>query len=111
MMIFVLLLCVPVVLALIHEIKERVENKKMQSIDNQCQEEHVCGNDNNILNNQKLPKTMIWAFVLVGAQILYNAGLMIEAGSDTLDAVGYSIGAHILTIVAVILFYKAYKDK
>lgn len=62
-------------------------------------------------NNQKLPKTMIWGFVLIGAQIIYNAMLMVKLDTRIGYAIGYTIGTHILTIIAVILFYKAYKNK
>lgn len=58
-----------------------------------------------------IPKTMIWGFILIGIQIIYNAMLMVKLDADIGYAIGYTVGAHALTIIAVFLFYKAYKDK
>lgn len=74
-------------------------------------------NTNHNINNfdsyapNRLPASIKWAFGLIVAQILYNAAMAVEMGESFASSIGISVGAHVLTIIAAVLFYKAYKNK
>lgn len=67
--------------------------------------------ENNVEPNKALSKTFIWGIILIVIQIVYNAMLLCQLGESIGYSIGYSMGSHILTIIAIILFYKAYKNK